>query len=494
MTHSPFPPLTPLLTPWMSTLQQHPELLTRLIRKYHSPVNILCLQSFDSNARDFAAVFEEQDLPHSILFARKANKCRAFVNRAGELGIGVDTASHRELQQALEAGVPTPRLVLTAAIKEERTLRLALLNGVLIILDNEDECRLVNSLAQSLKHKARVGLRVSGFSVDDTKRYSRFGFDIDHVKAFVRKTFVNPDTPSHLEYRGLHFHLHGYETAERGAALHACLSLAEEMETRFGLRSRFIDIGGGCPVNYLESKVQWEEFDRQLQRAVKGERDPVTFNNDGLGYTLIDGNIHGSLATYPYYNETTRKTYLREVLFSRNPQKTDPQHAETAVERIRRQKIEVRLEPGRSLLDQAGVTIARVAFRKRDSRGDLLVGLEMNMTQMQSASADFLLDPFLIPRKHANPPEAVSAYLTGAYCLEGDLLLKRKIMFPQYPEVGDMVMFVNTAGYMMHFYESEAHLFDLAANLIYSGNEETPEDSHFVPDCGRGRHENERKA
>lgn len=461
----------------MSTLQAHPALLDQLIETYRSPLNIHCLKPFASNARDFTSVFEENDSSYALMFARKANKCRAFVKRAGELGLGVDTASHRELEQALRAGVPAPRLVLTAAVKEERTLRLALLNDVLIILDNEDECRLVNGLAQSLNCKALVGLRVSGFSIGETKLYSRFGFDIDKVEAFTQRVFVSPDERSRLEYCGLHFHLNGYSTAERGAALHACLSLAERMEERFGLRTQFIDMGGGCLMNYLESKEQWEEFDRQLRRAVRGERDPITFDNDGLGYSIIHGEIHGRIATYPFYNETTRKRFLREVLFARSPKQ-----AETAVARARRQPIELRLEPGRSLLDQTGVTVARVAFRKRDSRGDLLVGLEMNMTQMSSSSRDFLLDPFLVPRGRSNRSGPVSVYLTGAYCLESDLLLKRSIAFPYEPEVGDFVMFVNTAGYLMHFYESEAHLFDLAENLIYSGDGDKPEVSHFTPD------------
>ena len=477
MIASPSIPLSPLVSCWMSNLQRHPALIDRLVRTFRSPLNILCLDPFESNARDFASVFEENDARYAIMFARKANKCRAFVKRAGEMGIGVDTASHRELEQALEAGVPAARIVLTAAIKEDRTLRLALLNDVLIILDNDDECRQVDDLARSLHRKALVGLRVSGFVVGKAKLHSRFGFDIDSVDEVIHRMFVAMDEGSRLEYRGLHFHLNGYSTAERGAALHACLSLAGRMNARFGLRTRFIDMGGGCLVNYLESKEQWEEFDRQLQRAVKGERDPITFNNDGLGYSMIDGGIHGRLAAYPYYNETSRKAFLREVLLFR-----DANHGETAVASARRQGIELRLEPGRSLLDQTGVTIARVAFRKRDSRGDLLVGLEMNRTQMQSSSADFLLDPFLIPRDRSNCSGPVSGYLTGAYCLESDLLLKRRVEFPHEPAVGDFVMFVNTAGYMMHFYESQAHLFDLAENLIYAGHGETPEVCHFIQD------------
>ncbi|HCV81197.1 MAG TPA: diaminopimelate decarboxylase, partial [Zunongwangia profunda] len=55
-----------------------------------------------------------------------------------------------------------------------------------------------------------------------------------------------------------------------------------------------------------------------------------------------------------------------------------------------------------------------------------------------------------------------------AYCLERDVLLKRKVTLPKLPEIGDVVVFVNTAGYMMHFFETQAHLFELAPNLVYT--------------------------
>jgi len=89
---------------------------------------------------------------------------------------------------------------------------------------------------------------------------------------------------------------------------------------------------------------------------------------------------------------------------------------------------------------------------------------------MHSSSADFLLDPKVIfnhPDAEANP---VGVYFTGAYCLERDILLQRKIQLPQLPAIGDIILFLNTAGYMMHFFESEAHLFDLAKNVILKEN------------------------
>jgi len=52
------------------------------------------------------------------------------------------------------------------------------------------------------------------------------------------------------------------------------------------------------------------------------------------------------------------------------------------------------------------------------------------------------------------------------------------------PQVGDLVIFVNTAGYMMHFFESSAHLFPLATNLIWNRTTENDKihSAHFQND------------
>jgi len=79
--------------------------------------------------------------------------------------------------------------------------------------------------------------------------------------------------------------------------------------------------------------------------------------------------------------------------------------------------------------------------------------------------------------------DAVEVYFTGAYCLERDVLLKRKISLPKLPEINDVVVFVNTAGYMMHFFETQAHLFELATNLVYNEKSDSIRLSDFKKDA-----------
>lgn len=90
----------------------------------------------------------------------------------------------------------------------------------------------------------------------------------------------------------------------------------------------------------------------------------------------------------------------------------------------------------------------------------------MNRTQCRSTSADFLVDPLLL---HTGTPRservALSAFLVGAYCIEEELILRRRFEFPQGVAAGDLVAFPNTGGYLMHIIESGSHQLPLARNL-----------------------------
>ena len=116
------------------------------------------------------------------------------------------------------------------------------------------------------------------------------------------------------------------------------------------------------------------------------------------------------------------------------------------------------------------MTLASVAFTKTSRDGEPLVGLHMNRTQLRSTSADVLLDPRLVRDPDAETPRPVDdAFLVGAYCIEEELLLRRRFSFPQGVSRTDTVAFVNTGGYLMHILESASHQLPLARNLVHTG-------------------------
>ncbi|KSA12307.1 type III PLP-dependent enzyme domain-containing protein [Maribacter dokdonensis] len=469
--------LTPKTSDWMHELFNNQSVVKGLVERYGSPINVHHLPSFNNNCEMYKQVFESYGLKYRIFYARKANKSRGLVKQAFASGIGVDTASFKELEQSLALGGNSENLVLTAAIKTEPQIELAIKNGVPIILDNEDECVLTQAIANRIGLKANVGFRISGFTVDQEKLYSRFGFDVDEVVNFIASYVGENKSFDMLDVTGLHFHLDGYSTYQRSVSLVASVQIFSKLKEK-GYAMSFIDIGGGILMNYLEDEKEWNTFNEHLKKSVLEDSNDITFNNNSLGFRLEDGQLRGKLNTYPFFNEINKESFIGEVLDF-----VDDQSGLSVASLLVKNGVELRIEPGRSLLDQVGMTIAKVIHRKKDAKGQWLVGLEMNMSQMMSSSADFLLDPFMLYNSEVEKNENVDVFFTGAYCLERDVLLKRKITLPRLPAIGEYVAFVNTAGYMMHFFETEAHLFELSSNLMFTGSNEKLSFFQFIDDA-----------
>tara|TARA_R100000654_G_scaffold3258_1_gene11196 strand:- start:65 stop:565 length:501 start_codon:yes stop_codon:yes gene_type:complete len=143
---------------------------------------------------------------------------------------------------------------------------------------------------------------------------------------------------------------------------------------------------------------------------------------------------------------------------------------QTVAAHLRDAHISLRCEPGRSLLDGCGMTLARVAFCKRDSAGTPVIGVQMNRTQSRSGFAEFAIDPLMVPGPGPRKGP-IEGYLAGTYCTESEWLTRRKMSFPQGVKAGDLMVFPNTAGYLMHFLESRSHQFPLARNVfVTEGN------------------------
>lgn len=451
-------PLTPIVHDWVENLLTQTENLQQAVEQFQSPLNVHCLTPFHENIDAYRKVLNKLNVKHKIFFARKANKCIAFPVAAAKVGQGADTASYRELKQCLDAGTHPDDLVLTGAVKNERLLRLAVENEVTIVLDNDDEWRLLKEIITQKQKKVNVNIRLGGFQFEGKTLPTRFGFTLDEAFEFIQHLHKHENL---VEFTGLHFHLNGYSVEQRVAAIEQSIQLVDRLKAE-KINTHSLDIGGGILMNYLQDASEWENFNKELKRAVLGERSAITYQNDPLGIIKIEERLYAEPTVYPYYNELNKEQLLKKILTSISSIYQQPIY-----ELLNKRNIELRMEPGRSLLDQCGVTVAKVAFRRKDTEGNLLIGLEMNRTQLRSSSADFLLDPIHLPKNVKEESEKTYGYLVGAYCLEQEFILKRKIEFNQFPEVGDLIVIPNTAGYMMHFFESEAHMFELANNVIY---------------------------
>ncbi len=462
------PPLTARREPWMNSLLHDPALAS-LLQQHGSPLNFVTAEPMLANVRELNSVAKARSLDFRVFFARKANKCLTFVNAAPLAGSGVDVASLNELQQTLDAGIAASDIICTAAIKNEELVDVCVRSEITLTIDNEDELSLITQSAKKHAKTAVVAIRLSGFVHDGKKLTSRFGVDIDQCERFAKSI-----DPNDVHVTGLHFHLDGYCARQRVSAIAQTLAVVPRLRD-LGHSIEFLDIGGGFPISYLPSGEQWETFWNEHRRGLLNQRSPLTYRNHGLGLIAIDGKIVGNPNSYPYYQSPTRSAWLAQILDS-------PVANSTVASQIRDHRLQLRCEPGRSILDGCGMTVARVEFRKQNSDGDWLIGLSMNRTQCRTSSDDFLVDPIVIPqtdgskneRQNEHHAEPMEGFLVGAYCTESELICLRKLRFPAGIRRGDLVAFPNTAGYLMHFLESRSHQFPLAKNMVYDSCSQTP--------------------
>ena len=447
-------PLTGRLEPWQRNLCDRPELLAAWIAEHGSPLNVLDPGPLGRHAAELQDVATAHGIRLDVYFARKANKALTFVDEANRLGLGVDVASERELRQVLERGVPAHKVMVTAAVKPRALLEICVASGVTVVIDNADELALLIRLAAISGCGTSLALRLAPQLPG--RAPSRFGLDREQILALVEHHLTTRDERA-PKLVGVHFHLDGYAVDDRVAALDQSVELVDALRS-LGHAPKFIDIGGGIPISYLDDADEWDRFWREHRAAVLGEREPLTFEGHGLGLVAHAGEIVGRPNVYPYHQQPIRGPWLEQVL---------GQSADAIAER----GLELRCEPGRALLDGCGLTAARVEFRKQRRDGTWLIGVAMNRTQCRSTSDDYLVDPLLVrPGSPLGESSArsIEGYLVGAYCIERELLTWRRLRFPHGVDIGDIVVFPNTAGYFMHILESASHQIPLARNVVGS--------------------------
>ena len=434
------PPLTGRREPWMDDLLGDPGRVTALLDEFGSPVNVMEPSALARNAAELVDAGRAAGVETRVFYARKANKTHAMVRQAIESGHGVDVASLAELSQVLDLGMPPERVIVSAAIKSDPMLDLAVSSGVTISVDHVAELHRIAAIADP-DRPTPVAPRLAPDPAAGVPP-TRFG-----VLAGVWLDTLAAPIPG-VRVTGLHVHLHGYAVADRARAIAETSALASQLSER-GHALEFLDLGGGVPMSYLDDASEWDAFWAAMREDGGGET--LTWRDHPLG------------TVYPYHQSPTRGEWLTELLATR------PDDGETCAELLNGAGLALHLEPGRSLADGCGLTLARVAFVKTRSDGVPLVGLEMNRTQCRSTSDDFLVDPVLVRTQPEGDP--YDGFLVGAYCIEDEIILRRRMHFPQGVAPGDVIALINTGGYLMHILESASHQLPLAKNVVWPSGE-----------------------
>lgn len=233
----------------------------QLAEQYGTPLYVLDEEAFRARCREYRSAFVGFKPDVEVVYAGKAALNRAICQIVAEEGLGLDVASGGELYTALQAGFPPAKIHLHGVYKTDAELQMALEAGVgAIVIDNFEEIARVRRLAgdMGVGRAVPVWVRVAPEVDAEThplirtgQRDSKFGFHLISGDAYraVEQVLGAPE----LDLRGFHCHIGSQisDLSAFAAAARAMVAFAAEVRCRYRYTAQLLNIGGGLAVRYL---------------------------------------------------------------------------------------------------------------------------------------------------------------------------------------------------------------------------------------------------
>lgn len=444
-----------------------------LVDALGSPLHVLLPEAFADNIRRFRQAADARGVTMSLLYAMKVSKSQSLLAAAAACGIGADVASAEELSAALSMGIPGHQLSLSGPHKHPAASYLALRHGAAIVVDSIEDLNSVISVAELAAPGplGRIVIRLSGFSISTQGRSepsplrkpdeSRFGIDVAEVAAALA-VIGQPQARRVASLEGFAFHIDNHSIEDRGRAAAQVLAIIASARSEGHERCRHLNAGGGFSVRYVAAS-DWAAFiDRYADRSPRSEQPFMYRGRDFGSRRAPDGSIvRGNF--YPYDVQFAGDAFLGAMLDQ------DLGDGRSLARWLADSGVHLTVEPGKALADQAGLTLTAIRGVKRSPRNRPMVICEMNVSHLweQQTGSEFAVDPLLLPRAPQLAASETACHLAGNLCLESDILSWRPITFPSLPAQGDLLAFINTAGYQSDFYETTPHRMPTPSRVAF---------------------------
>ncbi|MBP1045876.1 diaminopimelate decarboxylase [Enterococcus sp. BWM-S5] len=368
---------------------------TELAEKYGTPLFIYDVAHIREKARGFKRTLDELGIKNKVVYASKAFGCLAMYKLLEEESLGCDVVSGGELYTALKGGMTPANIEFHGNNKLKSELELALDSQIgMIIVDNFYELELLEELTTAKGVTQDVMLRVTPGVDAETHDYiltgqvdSKFGFDVNSGQA--TKAMQKVVAAKGLTLKGIHCHIGSQIFSSEGflVAVERMVAILEEWKADYGYTAEVLNMGGGFGIQYTENDtpLEPEKFVQAIVEAVKGQC---------------------SLQDYP----------LPELW----------------------------IEPGRSIVAEAGTTLYTVGSQKEIPEVRHYVSVDGGMGDnirpaLYSAEYTGLLANRISDRNMEN------VAVVGKYCESGDILIK-DIKLPEMVS-GDLFAMTSTGAY-----------------------------------------------
>ena len=364
-----------------------------LAREFGTPLWVLDEETIRENCRRYKQEFHKHHTDVEIVYASKSLCTTAVIQMVSEEGLAVDVVSGGELYTAQRAGVDPAKIYFHGNNKSVKELEEAIALGVgRIIIDNVEEIDILAGLAGSAGKKVRVLVRVNPGIEAHTHEFiqtgkvdSKFGVGKEQLADVIARIQKLPA----LEFMGVHMHI--------GSQIQEIKPFALIIETFF---------------------EQW----KLVARKIRVELKELNIGG-GIGIEYLPKELSPSIAEFASLITKTLDYLAKDAKVP---------------------KPRLILEPGRSIVGKAGVTLYTIGTIKDIPEVRKYICTDGGMADnprpiMYDAKYDSVVANKILEPKH----DFVT--IAGKFCESGDILAKN--VYLQKAEPGDILAVFATGAY-----------------------------------------------
>src|SRR6266850_1262399 len=318
-----------------------------LVREFASPLFVFSAPRIAANIDRLQSGAAAVDRPIKFCYASKANSNMAILKTVLESGIDVEVNSGGELFKALKVGFRPDQIIFNGTSKSDQEIDEAVLAGIYSInVDSIYEIELVEQSVRRLRAQgkdvspARIALRLvpeigtrSHLGLQTALLTSKFGISSSEVLAAFQRGLEHPDL---VHVCGIHIHV-GSQTPDVEPFAEAFKSMWEHLvkiHDDTGHTLEHINLGGGIPVNYLRDRTQANELPEHERDMLGADLEPAVVLTEALRVA----------------RESARAAQAEHLL----------------------DRVTILLEPGRSIISDAGLVLTTVRnIKRRPETGDV---------------------------------------------------------------------------------------------------------------------------
>lgn len=367
-----------------------------LAKKFGTPLYVMDEAKIRNTCRMYKTSLEKYyQGKGQAVFASKAFSCKEICRIVNEEGLGLDVVSGGEIYTAKLAGFPAERVYFHGNNKTEQEIRFALEYGVgHFVVDNLTELDNLQRIAEEEGREVKILLRIKPGVDAHTHQFirtgqidSKFGFALEtgEAKEAVLQALKLPN----IKLLGLHCHIGSqiFDIAPFVLAAEIMLDFIKEIKEETGVTLRELNLGGGFGIKYteLDTPVAYDQYMQIVSEAIEKRCEA-----NGL--------------EIPY----------------------------------------VYLEPGRSIVGEAGITLYQIGSVKTIPGVRTYVAVDGGMTD-NPRYALYQAEYTVLVANKADQKADFKATIAGKCCESGDLI-QENIMI-QKPEPGDIAAVLSTGAY-----------------------------------------------